>query len=88
MKEVTNKITNIEIHDHSHGLNRFAVIPTADRLKVDPRFTGRGVTIAFLDSGFYQHPDLRGNRFLAGRVRQHAGPRQERRAGAVERHGR
>ena len=55
---MTKKIANNELHDHSHGLNRFAVIPTPDRLNVDPRFTGRGVTIAFLDSGFYQHPDL------------------------------
>jgi len=58
MKKTTNTNTNIETHDHSHRLNRFAVIPTADRLNVDSRFTGRGVTIAFLDSGFYQHPDL------------------------------
>ncbi len=55
---MTKSITTIEAHDHSHGLNRFAVIPTPDRLNVDPRFTGRGVTIAFLDSGFYRHPDL------------------------------
>ena len=55
---MTKKTTNIEPHDHSHGLNRFAVIPTADRLNVDPRFTGRGVTIALLDSGFHPHPDL------------------------------
>ena len=48
----------METHDHAHSLNRFAVIPAADRLNVDPRFTGRGVTIAFLDSGFYRHPDL------------------------------
>jgi serine protease AprX len=27
-------------------------------MKADPRFTGRGVTIAFLDSGFYAHADL------------------------------
>ncbi len=58
MKIVTNKVTSIETHEHSHGLNRFAVIPTPDRLDADPRFTGRGVTIAFLDSGFYRHPDL------------------------------
>lgn len=38
--------------------NRFAVIPTPTRLDADPRFTGRGVTIALLDSGFYPHPDL------------------------------
>ncbi|MFL6209548.1 MAG: S8 family serine peptidase [Pyrinomonadaceae bacterium] len=34
------------------------VLPTPLRLGADERFTGRGVTIAFLDSGFYAHPDL------------------------------
>lgn len=34
------------------------VLPTPLRLNADQRFTGRGVTIAFLDSGFYAHPDL------------------------------
>jgi serine protease AprX len=45
-------------HDHSHALNRFAVVPTAEKLGADSNFTGKGVTIAFLDSGFYPHPDL------------------------------
>lgn len=34
------------------------VLPTPLRMNADERFTGRGVTIAFLDSGFYEHPDL------------------------------
>ncbi len=34
------------------------VLPTPLRLEADERFTGRGVTMAFLDSGFYCHPDL------------------------------
>jgi serine protease AprX len=34
------------------------VLPTPLRLGVDERFTGKGITIAFLDSGFYSHPDL------------------------------
>ena len=34
------------------------VLPTPLRLNADERFRGRGVTIAFLDSGFYAHPDL------------------------------
>jgi serine protease AprX len=34
------------------------VLPTPLRMNADERFTGRGVTIAFLDSGFYAHPDL------------------------------
>lgn len=45
-------------HNHQHKPNRFAVIPTAARLNADPRNSGKGVTIAFLDSGFYPHPDL------------------------------
>jgi serine protease AprX len=34
------------------------VLPTARRLGADAAVAGRGVTIAFLDSGFYPHPDL------------------------------
>ncbi len=34
------------------------VLPTPLRMGADERFTGRGVTVAFLDSGFYAHPDL------------------------------
>jgi len=45
-------------HNHQHAPNRFAVIPTSIRLNADPQYTGKGVTIAFLDSGFYPHPDL------------------------------
>lgn len=43
------------------------VLPTPLRMNADERFTGRGVTIAFLDSGFYSHPDLTEpeNRILA-----------------------
>ena len=46
------------IHDHLHAPNRFAVIPTSVRLNADPQYSGKGVTIALLDSGFYPHPDL------------------------------
>src|SRR6266478_9985908 len=34
------------------------VLPTPLRMGADEQFTGRGVTIAFLDSGFYAHADL------------------------------
>src|SRR4029453_4109239 len=34
------------------------VLPTPLRMDADERYTGRGVTIAFLDSGFYAHDDL------------------------------
>ena len=35
-----------------------APLPISERVGADPRFTGRGVVAAFLDSGFYAHPDL------------------------------
>lgn len=35
-----------------------AILPIAERLHVDERYAGRGVTAAFLDAGFYAHPDL------------------------------
>ncbi len=42
----------------------FIILPTPLRLDADARFTGKGVTICFIDSGFYPHPDLtaHGNR--------------------------
>jgi len=36
----------------------FGAIPTPLRMHADPRFGGRGITIALIDSGFYPHPDL------------------------------
>lgn len=36
----------------------FGALPTPLRLHADPRFTGRGVTLAMVDSAFYPHPDL------------------------------
>ncbi len=34
------------------------IIPTPQRVQANPKYAGRGVTIAVLDSGFYPHPDL------------------------------
>ncbi len=48
----------MDTHNHLHGQNNFAVIPTAEKLNANTEFTGKGVTIAFLDSGFYPHPDF------------------------------
>ncbi|MFN0112404.1 MAG: S8 family serine peptidase [Blastocatellia bacterium] len=36
----------------------YHILPTPLRVGANERFTGRGVTMAFLDSGFYPHPDL------------------------------
>ena len=54
-------------HGHSHAQNRYAVLPVAARLDAATELTGKGVTIAFIDSGFTPHPDLTRprNRILA-----------------------
>ncbi|RME42353.1 MAG: hypothetical protein D6795_21050, partial [Deltaproteobacteria bacterium] len=36
----------------------YEVIPIRLRLNADHEYTGKGVTIAFIDSGFFPHPDL------------------------------
>ena len=51
-------LKNPDCDDHQHSPNRFAVVPMHERLDADSSYTGKGVTIAFLDSGFYPHPDL------------------------------
>jgi serine protease AprX len=53
-----------QVHDElSAAFPHFAeqelkVVPTPMRLDAPDEFRGRGTTIAFLDSGFYAHPDL------------------------------
>ena len=41
-----------------YSVEDYEVIPTPLRLNAEPDFSGKGVTIAFIDSGFYPHPDL------------------------------
>ncbi len=36
----------------------FYILPIPERLNGDESFTGKGVTICFIDSGFYLHPDI------------------------------
>jgi serine protease AprX len=56
-------------------------LPTPLRVNATPKFTGKGIVIAFLDSGFYPHPDLTqpDNRILyyadarPERIRENAG---------------
>lgn len=49
-----------------HNRDQRAVLPTPERVGAPAQYTGRGVTIAVVDSGFYMHPDL------GGRVLVHA----------------
>ncbi len=48
-------------------VNGYKILPTPLRLHVNEALTGKGVTICFIDSGFYPHPDLVApqNRILA-----------------------
>lgn len=38
----------------------FFILPIPERLNGDESYTGKGVTICFIDSGFYIHPDING----------------------------
>lgn len=40
----------------------FIILPTPLRVDAPSRYTGKGVTICFIDSGFYPHPDLVANK--------------------------
>ncbi len=37
-----------------------ALLSTPERVGADARYTGRGIVMAFVDSGFYPHPELAG----------------------------
>ncbi len=45
-------------HFPIRSVDDFVILPIGLRLDADQRFTGKGVTICFIDSGFYPHPDL------------------------------
>lgn len=51
-------IPEIGPHFPVKSADDFIILPTPLRLDADARFTGRGVTICFIDSGFYLHDDL------------------------------
>ncbi len=40
------------------SVDDFIILPAALRLDANQSFTGKGITICFIDSGFYPHPDL------------------------------
>ena len=62
----TRALQNLKSHAHIFADVEQA-LPTPLRMGADERFTGKDVTIAFLDSGFYAHTDLTEpvNRILA-----------------------
>jgi serine protease AprX len=40
------------------SVDDYVILPTGLRLDADVRYTGKGITICFIDSGFSFHPDL------------------------------
>lgn len=48
----------LQAHPQIFHHGGYRILPTPLRVGADERLCGRGVTIAFLDSGFYPHPDL------------------------------
>jgi serine protease AprX len=57
----------------------YRILPTPIRVGADENLCGRGVTIAFLDSGFYPHPDLIEPRHRIRRYINVADPHQDER---------
>ena len=53
----TRALQNLKSHEHIFA-DTHQALPTPLRMDADERFTGKGITIAFLDSGFYAHQDL------------------------------
>ncbi len=51
---------NSESHSDSTPTSFYGILPVGVRLGASDQFTGQGVTMAFLDSGFAAHPDLAG----------------------------
>ncbi len=51
--------TGLELSFPVYAADEADLLPTPVRLHANPDFAGRGVTVAFLDSGFYPHPDLK-----------------------------
>ena len=48
----------VRAHEAGFARGGVPILPTPLRLGAVDRFRGAGVTIAFLDSGFFAHPDL------------------------------
>lgn len=54
----TSLQTELRLSFPAYARDDTHLLPTPLRVHANPGYTGRGVTIAFLDSGFYPHPDL------------------------------
>lgn len=46
------------------SIDGYKILPIPQRLAANPDYSGKGITICFIDSGFYPHPDIK-NRILS-----------------------
>lgn len=44
---------------YRNSIDGYKILPVPERLGAHPDFRGKGITICFIDSGFYPHPDIR-----------------------------
>lgn len=65
LEEEERRMQREQIHDEDGvasfidiSLSTEPILPTPIRMSADLRFTGQGVTMAFVDSGFWPHDDL------------------------------
>jgi serine protease AprX len=57
-RRFTTALEYLRAHDTGVDLDGLPILPTPLRIGAPDEFRGRGVTIAFLDAGFFAHPDL------------------------------
>jgi serine protease AprX len=57
-RSATSLHTDLQLSYPVYAREEAQLLPTPARMHANARYTGRGVTLAFLDSGFYPHPDL------------------------------
>lgn len=65
LEDLEHQMQRAQIHDDEGeisfvdlALGNEPILPTPIRMAADLRFTGQGITIAFVDSGFWPHDDL------------------------------
>ena len=61
-KAVTNKRSNhIFVANYPNAIaGEVTLLSTPERTRALPEYTGRGVVMAFIDAGYYDHPDIHG----------------------------
>lgn len=58
IRQVLESTASVLDKEHILEVNGYPVLPLPTRLMAHPGFTGKGVTVCYIDSGFILHPDL------------------------------